>query len=89
MRWLLSLFALAICLLGVVLLCALLIVFWRQALALYRRQADGTPRALTLGLMASMLAALTHGLIDNSFFLVDLAFVLMLMLAIIQVPSDE
>ena len=33
--------------------------------------------------MASMLAALAHGLIDNSFFLVDLAFVLMLTLAIV------
>ena len=33
--------------------------------------------------MASMVAALAHGLIDNSFFLVDLAFVLMLTLALV------
>jgi O-antigen ligase len=72
-------------LLGVALLIVLLIAFWRHALTLYRRQ----PNALTLGLMASMLAALAHGLIDNSFFLVDLAFVLMLTLALIQVESIE
>jgi O-antigen ligase len=76
-------------LLGVVLLGALLIAFWRHALTHYRRPSDETARALTLGLMASMLAAVAHGLIDNSFFLVDLAFVLMLTLAILQVKSNE
>ncbi len=71
-------------LLGVALLFLLLVLFWRRALALYRRQLEGDERALTLGLMASMLAALAHGLIDNSFFLVDLAFVLMLTLGIVK-----
>ena len=65
---------------GLALLAALLVVFWRTALRLYRRLPEGDTRALVLGLMASMLAALAHGLIDNSFFLVDLAFVLMLTL---------
>ena len=74
-------------LLGVGWLSALLVVFWRIAIRLYRAQPDGDTRALTLGLMASMLAALAHGLIDNSFFLVDLAFVLMLTLAAMSSES--
>lgn len=72
---------------GVVLLIALLIVFWRKTIQLYRHQSDGDARALTLGLMASMAAALAHGLIDNSFFLVDLAFVLMLTLSVLSAES--
>ncbi len=74
-------------LLGVLLLVALLVVFWRESLRRYRALPDGDARALTLGLMASMAAALAHGLIDNSFFLVDLAFVLMLTLAILRAES--
>jgi O-antigen ligase len=76
-------------LLGLILLGMLLLVFWRTALLLYRRAADANSRALTLGLMASMLAALVHGLIDNSFFLVDLAFVLMLTLALVQRQTEQ
>jgi O-antigen ligase len=71
-------------LVGVALLGLLLAVFWRKAYALYRGSGDESARALALGLMASMLAAIVHGLIDNSFFLVDLAFVLMLTLAIVE-----
>jgi putative inorganic carbon (HCO3(-)) transporter len=71
-------------LVGVALLALLLVVFWRKAYAYYRSSGDENARALALGLMASMLAALVHGLIDNSFFLVDLSFVLMLTLAIVQ-----
>jgi putative inorganic carbon (HCO3(-)) transporter len=49
---------------------------WRQ----YRCQADGDTRAVLLGWLASMTATLAHGLIDNSYFLVDLAFVFFLSL---------
>ncbi|MBI5878947.1 MAG: O-antigen ligase family protein [Chloroflexi bacterium] len=75
---------------GLVLLAALLVVFWRAAWRRYRALPDGTPRALVLGWMAAMAASLAHGLIDNSFFLVDLAFVLMLGLATIasHPPGD-
>jgi hypothetical protein len=41
-------------------------------------------QALVLGLMASMVAFLAHGLIDNSYFLVDLAFVFFLTLGIVR-----
>jgi hypothetical protein len=44
---------------------------------------DRDLRALLLGLMASMVALLAHGLIDNSYFLVDLAFVFFLTLGIV------
>ncbi len=40
--------------------------------------------ALIIGLMASMIDFLTHGLIDASYFVVDLAFVFMLTLALVQ-----
>jgi O-antigen ligase len=56
--------------------------FWRLALPL-RRLADLNERALALGLMASMVDFLAHGLVDNSFFLVDLAFAFCLTLALV------
>jgi O-antigen ligase len=40
--------------------------------------------ALIIGLMASMIDFLTHGLVDASYFVVDLAFVFMLTLALVQ-----
>jgi O-antigen ligase len=56
--------------------------FWRLALPL-RRLADPDERALALGLMASMVDLLAHGLVDNSYFLVDLAFAFCLTLALV------
>ena len=40
--------------------------------------------ALIIGLMASMVDFLAHGLVDASYFVVDLAFVFMLTLALAQ-----
>ncbi|MCW5879427.1 MAG: O-antigen ligase family protein [Anaerolineae bacterium] len=51
--------------------------FWSSGLRLWRT-LSGDLRILTLGLMASMVNFLAHGLLDNSFFLVDLAFIFML-----------
>ena len=56
--------------------------FWRLALPL-RRLADPDERALALGLMASMVDFLAHGLVDNSYFLVDLAFAFCLTLGLV------
>ena len=39
---------------------------------------------LVLGLMASMVDTVAHGLLDHSYFLVDLAFVFMLALGIVR-----
>ncbi len=68
---------------GVAVLLWLQFAFWRVAWRLYRRLPEGETRALTLGLMGSMIATLAHGLVDNSFFLVDLAFIFFLTLGIV------
>ena len=60
---------------------------WRLCL----RAADGDQRAILLGLTASLVATVAHGLIDNSVFLVDLAFVFMIALGIFrrhEAPGD-
>ena len=57
--------------------------FWRGWLS-YRRLPEGSGRLLALGLMAGMVNLLAHGLVDNAFFLVDLAFTFVLFLALVQ-----
>jgi O-antigen ligase len=69
--------------LGVIAIGWLQFAFFRKALRLYRHLRDHDLRALLLGLMASMVASLAHGLIDHSYFLVDLAFVFSLILGIV------
>jgi O-antigen ligase len=68
---------------GIAVLLWLQIAFWRIAWRLYHHQPEDGTRALTLGLMGSMVATLAHGLVDNSFFLVDLAFIFFLTLGVI------
>jgi O-antigen ligase len=68
---------------GIAVLLWLQIAFWRIAWRLYRRLPEGGVRALTLGLMASMVATLAHGLVDNAFFLVDLGFIFFLTLGVV------
>lgn len=63
--------------------------FWRVAWQLWRQHTEPRLRALILGLMGSMLAFLSHGLVDNAFFLVDLALTFCLSLAVlINLHSD-
>ena len=69
---------------GVAILLWLMVGFYRVALRCYRRLPEGNARAIILGLIASMTAALAHGLIDNSYFLVDLAFVFFLTLGMVR-----
>ncbi|MFL7793181.1 MAG: O-antigen ligase family protein [Anaerolineae bacterium] len=59
------------------------VAFWRLALPL-RRLKDPDFRALALGLMCSMVNFLAHGLVDASYFLIDLAFVFFLTLGVVQ-----
>ncbi len=59
------------------------IAFWQQALPL-RRLRDAERRALALGLMGSMANFLAHGLVDASYFLIDLAFAFFLALGLVQ-----
>ncbi len=58
------------------------VAFWRLALPL-RRLTDADRRALALGLMGSMVNFLAHGLVDASYFLIDLAFAFFLTLGVI------
>jgi len=69
---------------GVVVLLWLEAAFFTTALRLYRRLPDGNERAIILGLIAGMTSTLAHGLIDNSYFLVDLAFVFFFSLGLIR-----
>jgi O-antigen ligase len=71
-------------LLGVGALIWLEVAFYRSAWRVYRSLDEGMIRAVVLGLMASMVDFLAHGLIDNSYFLVDLAFVFFLTLGMVR-----
>jgi O-antigen ligase len=66
---------------GIVALAWFLFEFYRRG---FRKLSSGTSRALALGLMASMTAALAHGLIDAAYFYVDLAFVFMLTFGVLM-----
>ncbi len=57
--------------------------FWHLALRTLRaaRGQDALVFAMTLALMGSMAGLLAHGLIDNSYFVIDLAFIFMFQLA--------
>ena len=63
-------------------------IFWRMALPL-RKLRDRDRRALALGLMGSMADLLAHGLVDHSFFLIDLAFAFCLTLALTKALSED
>jgi O-antigen ligase len=69
---------------GLAVLAWLLVGFFWRGLRLYRSLPEGPDSLLVAGLMAGMVNFLAHGLVDNAFFLVDLAFVFMLMLALMQ-----
>jgi O-antigen ligase len=74
--------------LGVVALAWLLIAFFRTSRRLYR-QLDEAGRVLVLALTVSMVYTLVHGLLDNSYFLVDLAYVFMLTLGIMSSLDEQ
>lgn len=69
-------------------LCLLVIAF-RRGWVLARRLPDADRQALALGLLAGLVATVAHGLIDNSFFLVDLMFVFMMTLGLIRAVDEE
>ncbi len=74
---------------GVLLLGALLISFFRRARRNFKTTDVLYARALTLGLMASMVNFLAHGLIDAAYFYVDLAYVFWLTLFLVQSFDDS
>ncbi len=62
----------------------LLVAFFRKGWMWLRCLSGGDVRLLIMGLMAGMVSFVAHGLVDNAFFLVDLAFVFALMLALLE-----
>ena len=75
---------------GPVILLLLQVGFWRAAARAMRRaqERDRMAFALTLGLMGGMAGTLAHGIIDNSYFVVDLAFIFVFQLAAISRLCD-
>ena len=70
---------------GIGLLLWLQNAFWRNAWTVYKK----CPSPLVLGMMGSMAVFLGHGLVDNAYFLLDLALTFFLMVGIMQQLSDE
>jgi O-antigen ligase len=68
--------------LGVSILAALQVAFWRRGWQVWRR-SDRLVKALVIGAMGSMADFLAHGLVDNSYFVVDLAYIFCFSLALI------
>ena len=70
---------------GIALLLWLQIAFWRNTWRLYKHRFD----PLLLGIMGSMVVFLAHGLVDNSYFLVDLAFAFFLIVGVVQQLAEQ
>lgn len=72
-------------LVGIAALTWLQVAFFRTGVTVYRQlHAHRELQALTLGLLASMVSFLAHGLVDTGFRLTDLAFVFMLTLGMVR-----
>ena len=71
---------------GVALFGLIQFLFWRRAIMLIRqfRHLDPMLFSMALGLTGGMFALLAHGLVDNSVFVIDLAFIFMFQLAAIM-----
>jgi O-antigen ligase len=67
----------------------LLYVFWREGVQVWRGSSYGWERTIALAVMAGMLAGMMHGLIDNSYFLVDLSIFFWLFCAVISWLRSE
>lgn len=68
--------------LGLAALMAALVSFFRLGSQNLRQNADPDLRALAVGLTASMVGALAHGMVDTAYWFVDLAFVFMMTLGL-------
>ncbi len=59
--------------------------FWRTGAQLLKRPLPALERTFVIAIMASMLDFLVHGLLDNSYFLIDLAYLYWLSCALLVV----
>ncbi len=62
------------------------VAFWRTAVGAYRQVRHSNPvlLAIVLGAMGSMTNFLAHGMIDSAYFAINLSFIFMLLLALVQ-----
>jgi len=67
----------------------LLVTFFRTAVRTVRTMTDPGLRALAVGLVASMADFLAHGMVDASYWFVDLAFAFMLTVALAQRLANQ
>lgn len=74
--------------LGLIALSALVIVFFIRA-RFVLRHGDRRACVVTAGLVAGMIAALVHGLVDNFYFVADLAIVFWLQIALVDLEWRE
>lgn len=70
--------------LGVGALIWMLVGFFRRAWRAFAASENVYIRALALGLMASMVDFIAHGMIDAAFFYIDLAYVFIVTLAVVS-----
>jgi O-antigen ligase len=74
---------------GLIVFFWLALSFFRRGWQIYRNLAESSDRLLVLGLMAGMVNLVAHGLVDQAFFLVDLGFTFMLMIALVQAATFD
>ena len=65
----------------------MLSAFFLNAYTTLKRLADPDLRALTIGLIASMINVLAHGMVDTGYWFVDLAFVFMMTMGLMKTIS--
>lgn len=70
---------------GIAVLLWLQIAFWGHAWQIYKK----SPSPVVLGLMGSMAVFLGHGLVDNAYFLLDLALAFFLVMGVVQGLAEE
>jgi O-antigen ligase len=75
--------------LGLVAAVWLQVVFWRQVFRAWSSSLTSQTRVLLLGASAAMLASLLHGLVDNSYFLMDLSVLFWMLCALALFCSRE
>jgi O-antigen ligase len=74
---------------GLIVFIWLLLSFFRRGLQIWHGLPESSEQMLVLGLMAGMVNLVAHGVVDNAFFLVDLAFAFVLMIALLQTETFE
>jgi len=70
---------------GVIVLGALQLAFWRKGLRAWRQlRDDRLMAACVVGALGAMANILAHGLVDNSYFVIDLAYIFCFTVAIVN-----